>query len=208
MTTKALAKNYLLHFLLSILVGGAFGILTVFGQAFLPGKLNSVANLGTVWLCVAFFFSSFANKKVHSAICAIITLLSTVFGYYLFQSRWSNYEFEIGHDITVWSCCAVVGGTIFGIAGNLWFHKNDPLHKLGLATLSSAFLADGLSMMLYYHKFRSMLTVSLMEIIFGCVLILIFERNPKLRMKTYACVVPIVILGIIGYGILYKFATP
>lgn len=46
----------------ALLLGLLTGILTVMGQKYLPGLLNSLANSGAVWLIPAFFMASTAKK--------------------------------------------------------------------------------------------------------------------------------------------------
>lgn len=41
----------------SAFLGLLVGILTVIGQAYLPGNFNSIANSGAIWLIPAYFIS-------------------------------------------------------------------------------------------------------------------------------------------------------
>lgn len=205
MASTRLQNHFPLHLAVTVLLGAVVGVVTVFGQTYLPGNLNPVASLGTVWLCPAFFYSGIAKNKFLSAISATLCLMCAVFGYYLFQSYWSDYPFSIGYHITMWLCCSVVAGIIFGTAGYLWYHKGEKWHSLGLSVLSSVFLADGLTMIIHLQRFRPILPVALAEIIVGSLFILLCEKDEKNRMRSFSLVAPITILGLIGYEILYIF---
>ncbi|MFD6509947.1 DUF6518 family protein [Bacillus sp. NPDC060175] len=197
-------NTFLSFFLIPIIVGITFGILTVWGQRILPGHWNSLANLGSVWLVPAFFVGSFSLSKRIAMISSTVSLFGMVLGYYGYAIIIQNVAHSI-YFISAWTVCSVVGGVIFGIAGFLWRDTVNPYHKFGSALISGVFITDGLHMMLNFTDYSHMLSVAYTEIIVGIVFIIILERSYENRRSSFLTVVPITILGLIGYGILSKF---
>ncbi|MGG0278984.1 DUF6518 family protein [Bacillus pacificus] len=191
-------------FILPIIVGILVGILTKLGQGILPGHWNSLANLGSVWLVPSFFVASFSYSKRTAILSGILALLGMVLGYYGYVIIFKNVSHSI-YFISVWITCAFIGGTIFGIAGFLWKDTTNPLHKLGSALIGGVFVTDGLHILLNFEDYNHMLPVGYTEVIVGIILILVLERSNANRISSFLMMVPITILGLIGYKLLSLF---
>ncbi|MDA2164369.1 DUF6518 family protein [Bacillus cereus] len=191
-------------FILPIIVGILIGILTKLGQGILPGHWNSLANLGSVWLVPSFFVASFSYSKRTAILSGILALLGMVLGYYGYAIIFKNVSHSI-YFISVWITCAFIGGTIFGIAGFLWKDTTNPLHKLGSALIGGVFVTDGLHILLNFEDYNHMLPVGYTEVIVGIILILVLERSNANRISSFLMMVPITILGLIGYKLLSLF---
>ncbi|TYR80500.1 hypothetical protein FZC66_08975 [Priestia megaterium] len=193
------------NILLSAIVGLIVGILTVLGQGVLPGNWNSLANSGTVWLLPAFFMGALSSTKGKSAISAIITLLGMVTGYYAYAMLIQNVSHSL-YYILVWTVAAVIGGSIFGIAGYLWGKDRGPLHKYGSALIGGVFITEGLHLFLNLSDYIHMWHTGVVQIIVGVSLVLALERSNKERIASLLALIPIIVLGVIGYAILSLFA--
>lgn len=191
--------------LLPIVIGIIVGILTKLGQGILPGNWHSLANLGSVWLVPSFFVASLSYSKRTAMLSGILALLGMVLGYYGYAIVIKNVAHSI-YFISVWTVCAFIGGTIFGIAGFLWKDTTTPLHKFGSALLSGVFVTDGLHILLNFEDYSHMLPVGYTEVIVGIILILVLERSNANRISSFLMMVPITILGLIGYKLLSLFA--
>ncbi|ACJ78085.1 DUF6518 family protein [Bacillus paranthracis] len=191
-------------FILPIIVGILVGVLTKLGQGILPGHWNSLANLGSVWLVPSFFVASFSYSKRTAILSGILALLGMVLGYYGYAIIFKNVSHSI-YFISVWITCAFIGGTIFGIAGFLWKDTTNPLHKLGSALIGGVFVTDGLHILLNFEDYNHMLPVGYTEVIVGIILILVLERSNANRISSFLMMVPITILGLIGYKLLSLF---
>jgi hypothetical protein len=73
-------RRIYLYILFSLTIGITVGILTVIGQAYLPGNLNSLANLGPVWLLPAFFVSAIGDRVYKSMVAGWLCLTGMVGG--------------------------------------------------------------------------------------------------------------------------------
>ncbi|HDX9656922.1 TPA: hypothetical protein ROY05_006086 [Bacillus toyonensis] len=205
-TLKIIKSNmFLRSFLIPIIVGIIVGILTKLGQGILPGNWNSLANLGSVWLVPSFFVASLSYSKRTAMLSGILALLGMVLGYYGYAIIIKNVAHSI-YFIYVWIVCACIGGTIFGIAGFLWKDTTNPLHKFGSALISGVFVTDGLHILLNFEDYSHMLPVGYTEVIVGIILILVLERSNANRISSFLVVIPIIILGLIGYKLLSLFA--
>ncbi|HEF5702150.1 MULTISPECIES: DUF6518 family protein [Bacillus cereus group] len=191
-------------FILPIIVGILVGVLTKLGQGILPGHWNSLANLGSVWLVPSFFVASFSYSKRTAILSGILALLGMVLGYYGYAIIFKNVSHSI-YFISVWITCAFIGGTIFGIAGFLWKDTTNPLHKLGSALIGGVFVTDGLHILLNFEDYNHMLPVGYTEVIVEIILILVLERSNANRISSFLMMVPITILGLIGYKLLSLF---
>lgn len=201
--TPWLTRHAYLYILFSLLIGGIVGVLTVIGQAYLPGNLNSLANLGPVWLVPAFFVSAAGDRVGKSMIEGWLSLSGMVMGYYWFESVWNVHAFFVGRWMTVWLVIAVVAGAIFGAAGYLWRHRDHRWHRLGSALLAGVFLADGINMLLHYASYSHMIAVPIAEVVIGALLILLLEKGRRDTIRAYGALIPVVVIGLIGYSVLF-----
>ncbi|MGE7890137.1 DUF6518 family protein [Bacillus cereus] len=205
-TLKITKLNIILRIvLIPIVVGIVVGILTKLGQGILPGNWNSLANLGSVWLVPSFLVASLSYSKRTAILSGIFALLGMVLGYYGYATIIENVTHSI-YFISVWIVCACIGGTIFGIAGFLWKDTTNPLHKFGSALLGGVFVTDGLHILFNFEDYSHMLPVGYTEVIVGIILILVLERSNANRISSFLMIVPITILGLIGYKLLSLFA--
>lgn len=191
--------------LVSALLGLAVGILTVLGQKYLPGNLNSLANSGAVWLVPAFFTASRQQKRAYCAISATLCLLGCVFGYYVFEAIFNAHEFHFGNLANwVWVACAFVGGVAFGAGAYLWKMCSAPWNYVGMAMLPSAFLAEGITMLLHYDSYLHMLAVPIVWVVVGLLLLVFFFRQQMHSPQALPVALGVVGAGLLGYAVLFR----
>lgn len=194
--------NFGEYILLSVVVGIIVGILTVLGQGVLPGNWNSLANSGTIWLIPAFFVGARGTTMSKASIASTLALLGMVTGYY----GYSMVVQDVAHSlffITLWVGVAIIGGVIFGFAGFLWGRDKSSKHKYGSALLGGVFITEGLNLFVHIDDYRHMLAVGIVQIIVGFILILVLEHSTKERVTSLLAVFPVIVLGMIGYQMLY-----
>ncbi|WP_376768438.1 DUF6518 family protein [Paenibacillus planticolens] len=198
--------NSLEYLMFSAAAGIIVGILTVLGQRVLPGNWNSLANSGTVWLIPAFFVGALGSTKTRSAIASILSLIGMVAGYYGYSMMIHGVAHSL-YFIMVWLGAAMIGGILFGIAGYLWSRDIGSKHKYGSALIGGVFITEGLHLFIHIDAYRHMLAVGVTQIIVGFVLVLVLERSTKERTASFLVMLPVIILGLIGYQILYYLTT-
>jgi hypothetical protein len=167
---------------LILLCGLLVGVLTLVGQAVLPGSLNQIANSGAIWLVPPFFIGSLMSSERYAALAGIGTLVCTVIGFYLAQS-------VIGialspFYIILWLLVALVGGTLSGVAGHWWRYGRLPKEKrlsrsiFALAFLGGVFVTEGLYLLLLLHY----LPQGIGGIIIGVLIVFILGRSFRERL--------------------------
>ncbi|MEH7095034.1 DUF6518 family protein [Neobacillus vireti] len=187
---------------ISFFIGIIVGILTVLGQGVLPGSWNLLANSRVSWLLPSFFIGAMGSTKTKSASFSMISLLGMFIGYYGYAMQIQNVPHSL-YFILIWTGAAIVGGTIFGIAGFLWRRDNGVKHKFGSALIGGVFISEGLDKFIHINDYRHMLNVGLVQIVIGFTLFLVLERTNKGRIFSLIMALPILILGIIGFQILH-----
>jgi hypothetical protein len=187
--------------LISIGVGTIVGIATVLGQGVLSEQWNWIANSGTIWLIPVFFVSALASTKVQAAAVGVITLLCTVLGYYGYAMIVQNVAHSMFY-LSVWFVAAVIGGIIFGMAGFLWRHDRAWMHKFGSALIGGVFITEGLFILVHWQDYSHMLSSGIVKVFVGLLLVLVLERSNKQRGASLLAMLPVIVLGGIGYGIL------
>ena len=188
--------------LISIAIGTIVGVTTVLGQRVLSANWNWIADSGTVWLIPAFFVASLASTKVKAAVLCTITLLSTVLGYYGYSMLIQNVSHSMFY-ILVWVMTAIVGGIIFGIASFLWSIDRTWKHRFGSALIGGVFITEGLFILLHWQDYSHMLSSGIFKIIIGFLLVIVLERSNKERIPSLLAMLPIILLGGVGYEILF-----
>lgn len=196
------ALSYGKHLFVSAGVGMIVGVLTVLGQGVLPGNWDSLANSGTVWLIPAFFAGGLGPSKVKSVVASILTLCGMIIGYYGYAMMIQHIAHSIFY-ILVWTGAAILGGLIFGMAGYLWGQDQGSKHKYGSALIGGVFITEGLDLYLHMDDYGHMLPVGAVKIVVGFILLLLVERSNKERVASLLALVPVVVIGLIGYQILH-----
>src|SRR5262249_49164916 len=85
----------------AIALGLLIGVLTLIGQAHLPGAWNSLTNTGGPWLIGAFFIGTLMPSQRWAAAAGLVTLLACLLGYYLAAHFFVDASAESG-IVTFW----------------------------------------------------------------------------------------------------------
>ena len=202
LNTKNIYKG-IYAFLLGLLIG----ILTVIGQKYLPGSLNSLANSGAIWLIPAFFMASAAEKKLHAIILCIETLLICVISYYWVESIVNQHTFVLGgFYFYLWLICAVIAGVIFGF-GAYFYRQKSTYYTWGASLLPAVFLAEGLSEIIHLSEYMHMIPAVIGRIIIGIALYFIIYRQAFYQRKSLISFCSYTVMGVAGYELLFKLTT-
>jgi hypothetical protein len=101
-----------------------------------------VVNSVSAWLVLPFFAGAFVRSMRGAGAGGFLACGSELVGYYLTADL---RGLSTGGNIVIfWLACAVLGGPVFGIAGNLWRRSPSPLRGLGPAVVAASFLGEGL----------------------------------------------------------------
>lgn len=187
----------------SMFIGFIVGLLTVFGQKYLPGALNSIANSGSVWVVPAFYIGTKQRDKLESILLSIIYLLMCVMTYYGYYAIKWNTGFSIGFYQAVWLICAVVFGFVFGFGGYLSKKENRIIKYLCTTMLPAAFISESLTFISHFEHYSHMIDVIVMWLVVGCAMYLINCKNEWKSKKYLFSLLIMTLLGFAGYQLLY-----
>lgn len=111
-------NKILYFFLVTITVGILLGILTSFGQTFIPEPFKQLANSYSVWLFFSFIAGYLLISYKKTVVAGVLVQYLAILFYYLASSIRFNMEYSLGMLISlnvVW----IVGGTLAGPAAAL-----------------------------------------------------------------------------------------
>jgi len=189
--------------ILAIMLGLAVGILTLVGQKYLPVNLNFLANSGAVWLIPAFLLSYFQKEeRLPAIVTTIVCLLGCVYGYYIFEAIFNHHAFILSGGILLWTCVALIAGTVFGLGAYYANQKDSKLKYLGMNLLPAVFTAEGIDNVMHIEDYSHMVLAVIMKIIIGILLYLVINRKDATGLKNIISYVVVTMLGVVGFMIL------
>lgn len=189
-----------LRLLLPVVLGIAVGSLTSFGQTYLDAPWSAFVNSASAWLLAPFFVGTLAGSRRGAAAAGVLTCSLQLLAYYITSEL---RGFPPGGSILVfWAGCALLGGPLFGLAGNLWRTGPPSLRGLGGATMASAFLAEGLWTYLHLLGYR---TTAVLWLGIGGALALTLARRIR-DLGWLALALPAAVLAEIALSAIYSQA--
>jgi hypothetical protein len=192
-----LSQSSFRHITWIVVIGFAFGALTVAGQATLHGSWNHFANSGAVWLIAAFAVGALMSSVGWAAIGGFITLVMALAGYTAAVTALGlTYPFT---TIVLWGAVALVSGPLFGLAG-LWWRSltSSWRHAAGAALMGGVFIAEGW----YWLTIIQDSVAGWVSIVIGVFLAILLPRSWKDRFRSLAALTPIALLGIGAFALL------
>jgi len=202
-----LNKHNILKDIYAIVLGLFTGMLTVIGQKYLPGSLNSLANSGAIWLIPAFFIATSAKKKSLAVLLCTETLIVCVISYYWFESIVNNHPFVfVGFYFYLWLICAIVAGIIFGI-GAFFRRIENNYYYWGASLLPAVFLSEGLNELIHLPGYMHMIPAVIGRILIGFALYFIIYKHLFYRQKPLISFFILSVLGLVGYELLFRLTA-
>jgi magnesium-transporting ATPase (P-type) len=193
--------------IIALLVGAATGLLTIVGQKYLPGSLNSIANSGAVWLVPAFFIASAGRTKRAAIFLCVETLLACVLTYYMAESFINEHAFPTQNRyFYLWLACAVVFGAVFGL-GAYFRGQKSAQHEWGANLLPAVFLSEGLSELIHLSDYAHMVPAIAGRIVIGVLLYGIISGKRVFGAKQLISLAVLSLLGLAGFELLYRLTV-
>jgi hypothetical protein len=183
-------------------IGLAFGALTVLGQAILPGSWNHFANSGAVWLVAAFMVGIWTPSVLWAMMGGFISLIMALAGYTVVITVLGlTYPFSA---MAFWGTVALVGGPVFGLAGQWWRHPTGSWrHATSAALMGGVFIAEGWYLLTIIQD----MLAGWVSIVIGVLFAILLPRSWKDRFHSLAALVPIVLLGIGAFALLARLTS-
>ncbi len=180
---------------LTCVAGLATGIVTQVGQSALPSDWSQAANAISPWLLVAFLVGSRMPGARTAVLAGVATLVLALVGYYLM----TQVRYGIGGStsaLVFWGLGAVVGGPMFGLAGNAWRRGELRTRSVALGLMAAAFVAEG-----GYHALAlADPPVGAGFAIAGLLVPAVLGRSREERLGAWLAAVPATALGGLGFA--------
>lgn len=183
-------------------VGLATGALTQVGQRVLPDGWSQAANAMSPWLLVAFLLGAAMPDRRWAAAAGVAALVLSLVGYYLMIELRYGYGGSRG-SLLLWGTGALIGGTVFGIAGQWWRRGRPWQVAASIGVLAAVFVAEGA----YQIRIQPDAAIGLGFVIVGLVIPLVFGRSWGERLRGYVAMLPALALGALGFIALIAFAN-
>lgn len=193
---------------LHLSAGVLLGVLTLFGQQYLPDFLSgSLANSGAVWLIPGYLLAYCRAQKLWQAVTGcILSLFGAVLGYYGLQMAVSQSVYW-NRMMLVWLACALVGGTIFGIGAWLAQTKENWWKFFGKNLLPAVFLAEGVQKLLHFSSYAHMLPSIAVILCVGFGLYFLLHGKECFGVRNLISAAGLILLGVAGYEGLYWISS-
>lgn len=186
-------------------IGTLTGIITLIGQKYLPDDLNFLANSASMWLIPAFFLPyCFRGNKKRSVLFGMIVLIFCVQGYYIFEAGFNHHAYVIGRNQWFWLCCAVIGGMVFGLCGNLARTRTDIIRDFSMNILPAVFAAEASSKLFHINDYRHMVYGVLLQMTIGLVLYAVINRKSMLKKRNIFTFIVLLIFGSAAFEIMRR----
>jgi uncharacterized protein DUF6518 len=177
--------------------GVAVGALSLGGQS-LGGVWGRLGNSGAVWLCAAFLVGSLFDTITEAALGGLLTLVGAVFGYYV-SAKWFVSAGVNPSAVAIWVATAIVGGPVFGAAGEAWRRGAGWPRIAAVALLGGALVGESVYLAAYV---RSGLPVAAPMVVLGLTMPALLLRTGHDRARGWMLLVPCAIATFGAYRLI------
>ena len=128
---------------ITILIGIAVGFFTSFGQTYIPGTFNQLANSYAVWLTASFVGGYLLHSKKWALLSGVLIQLIAIAVYYFVSYLRFDMTFGSYGILLFWGIGGIVMGPLLGLAGYWWrYVENKKI--LATALLGSLYFSEGI----------------------------------------------------------------
>jgi len=181
--------------LLALALGVAVGVLTSLLQKYFDYPWLALVNAASPWLTTSFVAGALQSRLSTAVVAGVAATILQVVAYYV-TADLRGFGVSTTY-VVVWSLCAVVGGPIFGAAGQAW--RRAAPAGMGAALLVAAYASEAV---VVYH-FR--LGYSSSAWLFGAISVLLavgLGRHLSQYPSLGRWVVPAFLAGVAGHTVL------
>ena len=148
------------------------------------------------------FFGAAMPDRRWAGAAGVAALGLSLDGYYLMIELRYGYGGSRG-SLLLWGTGALIGGTVFGIAGQWWRRGRPWQVAASIGVLAAVFVAEGA----YQVRIQPDAAIGVGFVLVGLVIPLVFGRSWGERGRAYLAMVPALALGALGFVALIAFAN-
>lgn len=126
-----------------VLIGSLTGVITSFGQTYIPGTFNQLANSYAVWLTASFIGGNFLSSQKQALVGGVVVQLIAIAFYYLTSYLRFDMTFGSYGILLFWGMGGLLMGPVLGLAGQWWSRKREDRIGYAIALLSASYLSEG-----------------------------------------------------------------
>ncbi|MGD0699865.1 MAG: DUF6518 family protein [Trebonia sp.] len=179
---------------LGAVLGAVIGAATAVVQPHLGLPWSALVNSASPWLLGGFAAGALAGRRGPAVGAGLLACLVEVSAYY---STATAMSLPVDHGLTAfWLACALVGGTVAGLAGWAWRRGTGRVRAYGAAFPGGTFIAEAVGaygLRLHYHP-----AVAMFLIIGVALLALLIRNAPWPGILAWTAV--FVVAGALVYG--------
>jgi hypothetical protein len=181
---------------LAVAVGLLVGAVTSGAQTVLgDSPFVAVANSVSPWVVSSFLIGSLIRTRATAAGLGVVSCVSEVAGYYLIAAA-RGFEVGVPH-VEVWLVLAVVGGAVFGLAGQSWKWASHRERGLGAALLVAVCALEALYYALVLHYAGEAILFAVIAVVLWVLLGLRHRQHQQVLLW----LLPAAGLGAVGGGL-------
>lgn len=130
--------------LIITLIGSITGIITSFGQTYIPGTFNQLANSYAVWLTASFVGGYYLSSKKWAITGGILIQIIAIISYYFTSYLRFDMSFGSYGVLLFWIAGGIVMGPVLGLVGHWWRHERQDKDQYAIALLSALYLSEAM----------------------------------------------------------------
>lgn len=161
----------------ALAIGIILGVLTSFGQTYLPEPIKQFANSYSVWLLVAFVFGLTITRRSSALLGGGIVQVAALIGYYLMGELRFDSGYGARTTLLFWFISGVVGGPLLSLAGCIYASKSR-LSVLAALGMTMVILSEAVYMFGVLHYIAQGVYFLALAIVFLAIALL-HARLPK-----------------------------
>lgn len=160
----------------SVVVGLVVGVLTIFGQSYLPENLNFMANVVTIWVVPAFLVSYATEADMgHAILLSIICFMASVLGYYAVGLPMGLVP--LTYQALLWLVMGALAGSLFGVAAFYANYATDAARYAALSIVPAFFLSEALGKLIVWEQNAATLPATSISVCIGIALYLVINQR-------------------------------
>lgn len=132
--------------LVAVAAGLVLGMLTAYGQGWLPHSVGSLANSAGSWSLAAFLLGLLAPGRISGVLCGFATLAGLLVGYVVTDELRGYAATGL---LVFWGVASVVAGPMLGLGAQWLRRSRRSLAALGAGAMSGVLVGEGVYGLLY-----------------------------------------------------------
>lgn len=129
--------------LIVVIIGSLTGLLTSFGQTFIPDPFRQLANSYSVWLTMSFVAGMVLNSRWSSLVGGAMVQYVAIAVYYIVSIYRFDTAFSFSPSNIFWIVGGTIGGPVVGLLG-FWLNQKNKWFDFSISILPILVFSDAI----------------------------------------------------------------